>query len=167
MALFQFGIPYTGTIDAEEFSTWYFDNVPIDIVDYNGLCVPIITDKPILNNLQSAYFVNTLYVGITHSDPSVVGQAVTITFLRPNPLQYGREYRVNGGVIYPYFSSVPWIGDSITLPCSFDGGPFINTLLSVNRDDVAPYIIVLYEGSAEMSTIKISGRFGLTWFFSP
>lgn len=170
MAAFQFGVPYTGTINAEAAEIWYFDNVPSDITNYNGLYVPMITDKPSLNqgNLSYAFFFSSSYVQINPYDNLLLGQAVTITFFRPRPLQYGQVYSLSKGVIYPYFSSVPWGGDSITLPCSFNGGPFINTVLTIDRIDASPYIIVLFDiGVGDGDTIKIGGNFGLTWFFSP
>ena len=170
MAPFQFGVPYTGTINAEAAEIWYFDNIPSDIGNYSGLYVPMITNKPSLNqgNLSFANFISISYVNINPIDSLLLGQAVTITFFRPRPFQYGQVYSQGGGVIYPYFSSVPWVGDSITLPCSFNGGPFINTVLTVNIIDAYPYIIILYDGEVEPGTIKIGGNnFGMTWFFSP
>ena len=170
MAPFQFGVPYPGRIDVTVPNKWYFNTVPSDIYDYDGLTVPMITDKSSLNqgNLSDAIFFSTFYVGINLFDVSLLGQAVTITFFRPRPFQYGQVYSQDGGVIYPNFSSVPWVGDSITLPCSFDGGPFINTVLTVNTVDYYPYIIVLHGGDVNAGTIKIGGgNFGLNWFFSP
>ena len=169
MVAFQFGVPYTGTISATQPGTWYFNNVPSDIGNYNGLIVPMITNKSSLNqgNLSYAFFSSSSDVEITPVDVSLLGQAVTITFFRPRPFQYGQVYNQGGGEIYPDFSSVPWVGDSITLPCSFDGGPFINTVLTVNRIDAYPYIRLLYDREVLAGTIKIGGNFGLTWFFSP
>ena len=169
MAAFQFGVPYTGTIDGIDPRIWYFDNVPSDITNYNGLFVPMITDKPSLNqgNLSFAEFINSSYVQINPYDNLLLGQAVTITFFRPPPFQYGQVYSQGSGVIFPNFSSVPWVGNSITLPCSFNGGPFINTVLTIDRFDFYPYILLFYEIGVKAGTIKIGGNFGMTWFFSP
>jgi len=174
MSLFQFNVPYPGTIINDTYSgIWNFNNRPSDLSNYNGY-FNFISDKPILNqgNLSVIFIQgppNLYDCEIVHPyTSSLAGQAVTITFLEPKPFQYGQLYFQYGQLCFPLFTSIPF-KDGTTLSYSLNGGPFINGVLNLNTTDYSPYILVIFDRYADQGTIQINPplSFGIYWFFSP
>ena len=174
MSSFQFNVPYPGTMSDTYSGVWNFNNRPSDLSNYNGYYFNFISDKPILNqgNLSVIFIQgppNYYDCGIINpSTSSLIGQAVTITFLEPKPFQYGQLYFQSAGLCFPLFKSIPF-KDGTTLSYSLNGGPFINGVLNLNTTDDSPYILVIYNRYADQGTIQINPplSFGINWFFSP